>query len=410
MLTKSGEAAQLYSNWDEQLPNIEMHNVHIDKTGIVGAWQEMATKYLLRANFYMDAIRDADSRRFTFDKESTTVKDIFNAFVTTYPAYTYAQDEKTGVIWIYPKKMTYVDLLNAKVRIDHSALQIPMYDGVLLPLCKLTSTNGIIAQYFVSSLMVVTCNYGVDLPTGTFSVRDILNFCCVPNISAAFFVSPAGSLMTSKLIQITPVNLLYDNPMVPPRTAACVFWEMEVGKTQIGTPNLAEIATALGDSDPQKRMAALSYIKAASVNYETENLMDQNDDPQNAIWAAIELKSFQVMNGEQPFLTRHEKVMRLLSNALAHQNPGLALLASMEVAREKNDATAMDLVADHNFSTAEIAIIKPELIRIARQSKLVRDKLSKMKFDDPELSPDALHELEDTNLFTLISTKANSAK
>lgn len=82
----------------------------------------------------------------------------------------------------------------------------------------------------------------------------------------------------------------------------------------------------------------------------------------------------------------------------------------MEVAREKNDATAMDLVADHNFSTAEIAIIKPELIRIARQSKLVRDKLSKMKFDDPELSPDALHELEDTNLFTLISTKANSAK
>ena len=48
-----------------------------------------------------------------------------------------------------------------------------------------------------------------------------------------------------------------------------------------------------------------------------------------------------------------------------------------------------------------IAVIKPDLIRIARKSKLVRDKLSKMSLDDPELSPDGLHELEWTNRFTL---------
>jgi hypothetical protein len=74
----------------------------------------------------------------------------------------------------------------------------------------------------------------------------------------------------------------------------------------------------------------------------------------------------------------------------------------MELARENNDSRLMEVVADHKFTGAEIAMIKPELYRIARESKLVREELLKMHFDVPELSVTALSELESTNFFTLV--------
>jgi len=72
------------------------------------------------------------------------------------------------------------------------------------------------------------------------------------------------------------------------------------------------------------------------------------------------------------------------------------------LAMERKDASVMDVVSGHKFTAAEIAEVKPDVYRIARESKLVRDKLVEMKFDVPELSAAALTELADTNLFTLV--------
>ena len=95
-------------------------------------------------------------------------------------------------------------------------------------------------------------------------------------------------------------------------------------------------------------------------------------------------------------------VMQSFTNNLAQLDPGLALLMSMELAKEKKDASLMDCVAGHKFTEAEMAVMKPDVYRIARASKLVRDKLVQMKLDAPELLPDSLRELEKTNFFTLV--------
>lgn len=85
------------------------------------------------------------------------------------------------------------------------------------------------------------------------------------------------------------------------------------------------------------------------------------------------------------------------------KNPSLALLTSLQLAKEKRDTSYLDkLVSKHTFNEAEIVAIKPELYRMARSSKAVRDKLLAMKSQVPELSPQAIGELEKTNFFTLV--------
>jgi hypothetical protein len=81
----------------------------------------------------------------------------------------------------------------------------------------------------------------------------------------------------------------------------------------------------------------------------------------------------------------------------------LALLVSLQFMREKLDTSYLDdIVNKHTYTKEEIASIKPELVRAARSSEIVRDKLKEMKLNVPELSPAALNELANTNYLTLV--------
>jgi hypothetical protein len=271
-----------------------------------------------------------------------------------------------------------------------------MWGEVLLPLCRVLSPKVGIGGIQRSSL-IFTHSYGVDLPAGVYSARDILNACCIAFPTRTFAVAPGprGAL------SITPLTLLSMDRLSPPRAAAVMFWETEIGQPTNGTPSLEEIAVALSDPSPRKRWAARMYQNATFVNYKTEEL-EKSDDPERAIWAALAMKSMYVISGEQAYVSGKEKVMQAFTNGLAQRDPGLALLTAMELAREKKDPSIIDCVAGHKFTAEEIAVIQPDLYRIARQSKLVRDKLVQMKFDAPELSPESLRELENTNLFYLV--------
>lgn len=402
-ITSAAQAGQITPTWDQRLPAVELRDVHIDKHGMVPAWQEMAIKYLLRANLYMDGARDSDSRTFNFDKETTTVKELMDAFLKTYPAYTYTQDTETGVIWLHPETVEYATILKQKVKISQSAIQVPMYDGVLMEMFRVVSnTNVVIPQIFQSPLITATFNYGVDLSPGTVSVRDLLNLCCSANINAAFLISSASPWFPAGAVRITPVNTADYNPLSPPRAAALLFWQMEIGKTQADIPNIEEVDAALSDIKPQKRLAALTYLKATSPNYEIEDLINKSPDPQTALWAAIELKSISVLRIEQPFLSGRPGIMRTLSNGLVRTNASLALLGFAELAAEKRNSDVMDVLTNHQFQVSEIAAVKPDLIRVARQSKLVREKLAQMNLNDADVSSNAMQELSSSNLFTLV--------
>ena len=101
------EEIQLRSKWDENLLNVELHDVSIDPNIMTQAWQQMGKKYLLRCNLYMDADSPADSAMFAFKKEKATGKELLEAFLAKYPAYTYTQSPEIGVIWIHRKSVAF---------------------------------------------------------------------------------------------------------------------------------------------------------------------------------------------------------------------------------------------------------------------------------------------------------------
>jgi hypothetical protein len=209
------------------------------------------------------------------------------------------------------------------------------------------------------------------------------------------------------IIQGNVIELDYKNPLAPPRALAVSYWETEIGKTSNGVPSYEEIAAALVNPNPGIRTRASRYLELTPLNYKRANLCKTNssDELRKAEWIAVGLKSITFSADSHFPMLSNEQIAWLMSpftNNLAQIDPDLALLFSMALAPEKNDPSLMDCVAGHKFTEAEIAVIKPDVYRIARQSKLVRDKLIKMKFDAPELSPEVLHELENTNLFKLV--------
>ena len=99
-----------HSKWDENLLKIELHNVRIKADNMTSAWQAISTTYLLRANFYRNAVSDEDSAHFAFNKDKATEGELIEAFIATYPEYTYTQDKETGIIWIHGKNLDYNDI------------------------------------------------------------------------------------------------------------------------------------------------------------------------------------------------------------------------------------------------------------------------------------------------------------
>lgn len=388
------------SEWDYALPNLELRDVRIEAHSLIEAWRQIGTSLLLRTCIFRDIETDSDSNKFIFDKKSTTCRELLDAFITTYPTYTYTQDNKTGVIWIHRKVIKYADILNVKVEIDRPVIQVPMCTVVLTPLQPLL---GATPYPLGNKNWVNAFNYYIDLPRGVFTARDIINACCAAHINTAFWISKDNQ----GVLEIAPWNLMYANPLAPPRAAAVRFWKTEVDASEDGIPTLDQIGDALSDPVPRKRWAAGVYLRATYLNYQTMDLMvNGRENAERVVWAALQLKRIEVPGEEFPYLTKFlsqaDELQIALTNQLSRLNPGLALLACMELAREKNDASVMDVVANHKLSVAEIAAIKPDLIRIARESKLIRDELSKMKFDDQELSPEGLRELESTNIFSHI--------
>jgi beta-lactamase regulating signal transducer with metallopeptidase domain len=430
-----GGNGQFHSKWDEAMLNADLHDVQIEAGSFRAAWDELVMKYLLRANLYMDvaAISDETLKRpFAFHKEKTTGKELFDAILTAYPAMTYTQSKETGIIWFHPKRVKYEEILSLKVRVAPGASHIPMYRDVYLPLCGLLGTNVIDEDDAIEmGLVQVDMDidpatgkppipffwlYDVDLPAGVFSAREILDYCCASNPTKAFDIQPVrgqGPLV------IFPKLLIYNNPQPFARAGAIRFWELELGKPANGTPSLAEVRAALSDPDPGKRSAASLYVEASDrigtpLNF--DDLVRDADGSEQAVWTALELENalwrdaLWKDNGGGFLSEMGKNIPGLQENLKKIGEPKLALIASLEMAREKADTSYLDaIVSKHKYSEEEIASIEPELYRMARQSKAVRDKLIGMKFQVAALSPEVLNGLENTNFLTLASAAAGQA-
>lgn len=290
----------IQSKWDKQLLAVRLGDVRIQAGNMADAWEEVATKYLLRANLYMDVAANstnADRTPFAFHKEKATGKDLLDALLSTYSSFTYTQSPETGIMWIYPKRVNYGYILNQKVRIDHHASQVPMYTGVYIPLCKLLAPNVVDSVGAVLPMdmpidpatgkppLPAAWLYDVDLPAGVYSAREILDFCCVANPNKAFLVRPLRGQQSHLVISLT--GLLYGNPLAPPRVEAIKFWEIEIGIPTNETPSREEVRAALSDPNPEKRLAASLYLEATHENYTPADLIGHADGSEQAIWTVL---------------------------------------------------------------------------------------------------------------------------
>ena len=411
-LTANGapEPFTLRSRWDENLLNTQLSNVNIKSNAysdpqIKVAWNRITTTYLLRVNICLDEAALGDSTQFVFKKEKATAKDLFEAFVLTYPAYTYTHDPATGVIWIHPRQIRYDTILSEKVEIRRAALQVPMYSGVLRPLFNLlhpspsTSINIMEGKWMGSPAMwIAQWNISVDLPSGVYSVRHIINFCCMASPNRAFIFQTNHDGRTT----LTPFNLLYDNPLAQERPGAIGFWECEIGVTPFVPPSEEVITSALCDASPRIRWAAREYIRS---DPDLHHVITTGNQRTNA-WQYLGWKSIRMLGrGDLTYMERIYAGQNSIVNDLMRVDPGLSLVLSMELAREKKDASLMDVISGHSFSELEIANIKPDVYRIARESKLVRDKLLQMHIGVPDMASEDLNELGNTNLFTRVTSE-----
>jgi hypothetical protein len=413
-----GRAADIgiNSSWNQNLLSIELGDVKIKAANIFDAWSQMTTKYLLRVNIYTDKSALTDTTIFDFNKEKTTCKEILNAFLATYSSFTYTQNPETGIIWLYPKRLKYDNILNQRVYLRDRADEVPMYLDVYVPLCASLAPS-VVDSMNVSHMQMEDIDlstgkppipygwfYDVDLPSGDYSARDILDFCCVANPAKAFLV-----LQETNRQVIYRFNLISPDPTVPPRAAAISFWEINIGKPINGIPSNDEVRSAMSNPDPKERISASLYVEACELNYAPVSLINEANSSDDAIWTALGLEYALWRDANTNyFKILIDNIPRISEDLKNIRNPDLALLVSLQLTREKQSTSYLDaIVSKHTYTVEEIASIKPELYRMVRSSKAVRNKLKDMKSQVPDLLPEALDELGNTNLFTLVPVEKN---
>jgi hypothetical protein len=403
--------------WDDCLLAAELGDVDANAIGVAGAWHEMGVRYLLRANLYMDAAAVPDTTPFVYRKAKATGKDLFEALLTAYPRFTYTQDPTTGIIWFHPRSVKYIDILSQKVKVAPGANYVPMYTAVYVPLCKLLAPNIIDSRESAGGLseagdastgkppIPYPWSYDVNVPEGVHTVREILDMCCAANPTKAFLVQPQSGRQDTLVIALK--TLVSANPLILPRVEAVQFWELNVGKLTNGAPSYAEVRAAMSDPDPGKRCAASLYVEASMRNYVPQYMIDQAVSSEQAVWTALGMQYARWRGPEDTtFLTT--MFPRLSKDLQKIENPALALLAAMQLTREKQTSGYLDgIVSNHSYTEGEIAAIRPELVRMARSSKAVRERLRQLKSRAPELSAEALDGLANTNFFTVAPAGQN---
>ena len=398
------------STWDRSLLGMEFQNVLIRTYWMEAAWAEMATKYLLRMNLLLDR---TESGTFEFKKDRATGKEILEAFLATFPAYTYSQDPDTGVLWVHPKRISYDQILNQKLVARHSASQVCMYTGIYKPLCEILPQslaveplpNYIPTDRFGNPIIKppsADC-YAVDLPAGVLSVKEILNLCCVADPAKAFKVRPAPG--RSGALQVIPVTLDYNNPLAPPRQAAVEFWRQEIGEPTNGVPSLEELLSAISDKNPRMRWAARAYWDATSLNYSTSELMQGSRGSEQAIWAALAAGAVVFRGDTNLALLKYEThEFPGLSADLDHvQDPCLALIVLSQLEKEHRRIPYIDaLVTSHSYSEEELASVRSDVFRLAREAPSILKRLEALNLSSALFSAEAFKELTDTNLLVAV--------
>ena len=165
----------------------------------------------------------------------------------------------------------------------------------------------------------------------------------------------------------------------------------------------------MASPDPEKRLTASLYFEACDDNYSTKNLLEKAQGADQTIWSALGVQYAIWRSQETNFFSiMISSIPRIGEDLKNIKDPCLAVLVSLQLTRESKDTSYVDqIVSQHSFTEEEIYSIKPEMLRMARSSNAVREKIQSMHLTVPEFSPDALRELENTNFLEAVPNGPN---
>jgi len=363
----SAKGEVVLAQWDRNLPNLTLENVSINAGSLSEAWKNISTEYLVRSVL---VTRDGTSagRPFVYQSPRCTLRELYDAIAAGYEL-TWTQDERTGVAWFYPQELSIQHVLSTKVHLDQDHFGLPMQTGVLEPLSVNNGTGIRVKQW--GTLFQNTFNYAVDVPAGEYTIRDLLNLCCVANPTKTFFVQ-----VDHDASFITAINLVSDK-VQPVPVGALRWWETEVGPRN-GVPAEAQVIAALANDNAKVRRAARNYLEAIIWNVPLDELAGGASSSSDSLWTSIGITSILVRSEQATHLASIEMMERLATgDLLTDSEPGLAVMTALDLARLTKDSRALGVVKKRDLPDNELTGIMPDACRVAALSDFVRQALDK---------------------------------
>jgi len=362
--------------WDVSLPSLILSNVSLQADSLEVAWQKISNTYFIRSIMYMYlTTNSADySESFVFHRSACTVQELLDAFTTTYSHYRWTQDNKTGIIWIYPKVVDYADLLNQQVEVRTDQCGVPLVTCLIPTLSKVID-HLYLAIVVRGAAMEQTFDYGVDIPKGTYLLRDILNTCCLAHLSTSFGIVRDFRRGRDSLY-VSPDNFAISDALLP---GALHFWELEIGSLNGKTPMEDDVINALNHPDQHVRWAATQYMEAELWHYKLKRRLKQITLPECTIGPAIgELTWFGRANlAMYPEAMREDLQKWCTPEFLSHGDPHLAVLGALWIVRLGGDQDALDIVTKRRFSEGDLSEIKSQMHWLIRKTPLLKAYLLK---------------------------------
>ena len=359
------------SSWDRNLPEVELENVSVKADSLNEAWGDMGKDYLLRTVLFY-SLEAVPEQPFSFRARNCLARELFDALASAY-GFTWTQDNRTGVIWFHPIACPYTEIAPNELVVDADERGLPMQTAILEairdPWPERTGLDLEVKQG--GDAFTHTFSYPVDIPAGTYTVRDLLNTCCVAQVSKTFGVSLL-ELPDRVQTYIVPVTLATMGRSAPP-TGALEFWKIEIGPLAKGQPTDREIMRRLADPNPRLRWAVCAYTRANIHSLDPDEwVCDVYTTGEPAVWVALGASRVTFPTGEwgpPEYLTRFRG--ELTEELLLTGDPAVAILSAMEYARLSGDTSKIDIVSRRGLTPEDVPEIASEAARIIRASETV---------------------------------------
>lgn len=359
------------SVWDFALPAMQLNNVEINAVSLQDTWKQISTDFLLRSILVV-ADNSLTNTPFSFKAAKCSGEDVLNAVTASYHDFTWTQDSNTGVIWFHPKDLALTDILSPKIRIADEQLGVPMQKGILETIEDVP--NGIRVRQWGTGF-TNTFNYPVDLQAGEYSVRDLLNTCCIANPNKTFYIQ-VYTKRRPQFTLISAVNLLSDkDKSTAPRPGILLFWTLQIGRFTEPALTNDQIVAELADPDPKIRWAARMYTEAMIWHFPFEELMNKPQPQEQALWICLGAINVFVHSEEATYTDGIKKMRTVNKDFFENGDPNLAALVAVELAKLANDVTALNIVSQRKLRPGALTGIKSEINYSARLSSKVRDAL-----------------------------------